>query len=108
MHGAHGCNRGADAKVSLKQTAISKQPYVRAIHAYCSYHDVMIHIPVPLRHQLSLFAHISKITWKLHQNERHIAGTVSDPKTGDLRPFDMDDAVHKDAFQVVNSLWDIV
>lgn len=34
------------------------------------------------RHQLSLFAHISKITWRLDRDDR-IAGTISDSKNGE-------------------------
>ncbi len=60
-----------------------------------------------LRHQLSLFAHISKITWRLDK-EDCIAGTVSDPKSGDLRPFDLADSGNKSTFEVVNSLWAVV
>lgn len=55
------------------------------------------------RHQLSLFAHISKVTWRLDVEDR-IAGTVSDNKTGDLRPFDIDPR-SLDTYSVVNSLW---
>lgn len=36
--------------------------------------------------------------------EDRIAGTVSDNKTGDLRPFDIDPR-SLDTYSVVNSLW---
>ena len=62
----------------------------------------------PRRHQLSLFAHISKITWRLDQGEERIAGTVSDPKSGDLRPFDLPDAKGRDSYDLVNGLWELM
>jgi kinetochore protein Spc24 len=59
------------------------------------------------RHQLSLFAHISKITWKLDK-EDSIAGTVSDQKNGDLRHFDVPDTQALSQFELVNKLWQVL
>ncbi|KAG1654570.1 hypothetical protein FOA52_009011 [Chlamydomonas sp. UWO 241] len=56
-----------------------------------------------LRYQLSLYAHISRINWRFDRDDR-VAGSVSDPKGGDLRPFDMDPS-SMDASAVVNQLW---
>ncbi|GAX83510.1 hypothetical protein CEUSTIGMA_g10935.t1 [Chlamydomonas eustigma] len=60
-----------------------------------------------LRHQLSLFAHISKITWKLDREES-VAGTVSDQKSGDLRPFDVPDSQSLSQYELVNKLWQVL
>ncbi|KAF5843003.1 hypothetical protein DUNSADRAFT_3132 [Dunaliella salina] len=59
-----------------------------------------------LRHQLSLFAHISKVMWKLDQEDR-IAGTVSDPKRGDIIRIDLDPSAMTH-FEAVNKLWGII
>eukprot|EP00798_Chlamydomonas_sp_ICE-L_P002217 gene2217-33777_t len=57
-----------------------------------------------LRNQLALFAHISKVTWRLDQESR-IAGTVSDPDSGDLRSFNMDPTSMSE-FDRVNKMWE--
>lgn len=54
------------------------------------------------RHQLSLYAHVSKITWQFEQRDR-VAGTVSSP----LRAFDFDPAATPD-FEITNTLWDLM
>ncbi|KAL4857281.1 hypothetical protein ACK3TF_002572 [Chlorella vulgaris] len=54
------------------------------------------------RHQLSLYAHVSKITWLFEQRSR-VAGTVSNP----LRTFDFDPAANSD-FEVTNALWELM
>ena len=64
------------------------------------------HAPLRRRHQLSLFAHISKVTWRLDVEER-IAGTVSDPSTGDIRAIDLDPA-RLTEFQRVSSMWELL
>jgi kinetochore protein Spc24 len=43
------------------------------------------------RHLLSLYAHVSQISWHLDRPGR-VAGDVSDPAAGDVRPFDLDPA----------------
>jgi kinetochore protein Spc24, animal type len=58
------------------------------------------------RHELSLYAHISKIVWKFNQSDR-IAGMVSDKAHGDIRSFDYDITQLPPA-EVVNKLWDII
>lgn len=44
---------------------------------------------LPPRHHLSLYAHISKITWQFDARNR-VAGVVSDPDAADARPFSFD------------------
>lgn len=56
----------------------------------------------PRRHQLSLYAHVSRITWQFERPAR-VAGTVSNP----LRAFDYDPAATPN-FDIVNSLWDLM
>ena len=59
--------------------------------------------PAPMcRHQLSLYAHVSKITWQFDQPSR-VAGTVSNP----LRAFDFDPQATSD-FDITNALWDLL
>lgn len=59
-----------------------------------------------LRHQLSLYAHISKVTWRL-DHEDTVAGTVSDPKSGDIRLFNFDTS-STPKFELVNALWELL
>ena len=59
--------------------------------------------PPARRHQLSLYAHISKITWHFDRADR-VAGTVSNPSTGDMRKFELDPQ-ELGEFGVVNALW---
>ena len=54
------------------------------------------------RHQLSLYAHVSKITWQFDAPAR-VAGTVANP----LRAFDFDPAATPN-FDIVNALWDLM
>lgn len=56
------------------------------------------------RHQLSLYAHVSKITWQFDRPNR-VAGTVSTPSQ--LCPFDFDPAAMPD-FDIVNQLWEMM
>lgn len=58
----------------------------------------------PRRHQLSLYAHVSKITWHFDRPNR-VAGTVSTPSQ--LCPFDFDPAATPD-FDIVNQLWEMM
>ena len=58
----------------------------------------------PRRHQLSLYAHVSKITWQFDRPNR-VAGTVSTPSQ--LCPFDFDPAAMPD-FDIVNQLWEMM
>jgi kinetochore protein Spc24 len=60
--------------------------------------------PPRCRHQLSLFAHVSKINWDLDLKDR-VAGTMSDTRGGDIRPFCLDPATTSQ-FDIVNQLWD--
>jgi kinetochore protein Spc24 len=54
------------------------------------------------RHQLSLYAHVSKITWQFEAPAR-VAGTVSNP----LRAFDFDPQATPN-FEIVNTLWELM
>jgi len=58
------------------------------------------------RHQLSLYAHISKMSWHF-EKESTVAGIVSDPKTGDIRQFEFNPRTLSH-FDIVNRLWDLV
>lgn len=58
------------------------------------------------RHQLSLYAHISKVTWRLDQEDT-VAGTVSDPKSSDIRLFNFDTSATP-KFELVNALWELL
>jgi hypothetical protein len=58
------------------------------------------------RHELSLYAHISKVTWQFDR-EDEVIGTVSDPASGDIRRFDLDPKTMSD-FEVVNKLWEVI
>lgn len=60
----------------------------------------------PARHQLSLYAHISKVAWRLEQEEAFV-GSVSDTKTGEIRTFAIDPS-HTSHFQAVNQLWELL
>ncbi|KAL6780533.1 hypothetical protein F751_1372 [Auxenochlorella protothecoides] len=55
-----------------------------------------------IRHQLSLYAHVSKISWRFDNPDR-IAGTVSDPEKADVRLFDL--APQMPRFEATNQLW---
>lgn len=72
-------------------------PCLPPANARCSAHG-------PRRHQLSLYAHVSKITWQFDRPTR-VAGTVSTPSQ--LRPFDFDPAATPD-FEIVNQLWEMM
>lgn len=58
------------------------------------------------RHALSLYTHISSITWKYDDPGRS-AGSVSDRALHDIRPFDMD-AAEAATFAGVNRLWEMI
>ena len=58
------------------------------------------------RHELSLYAHISNLTWQGH-NAKHWLGTVSDTTAGDIRIVDLaDDQLSQ--FDMINKVWDII
>lgn len=58
------------------------------------------------RHQLSLYAHISSITWQF-DNEDRVEGAVSDPVSGDIRHFDLDPKAMTQ-FEIANHLWELM
>lgn len=59
--------------------------------------------PRNLRHLLSLYAHITKITWHYERSDR-VSGTVSNPTSGDIQLFDLDPASMSET-ALVNALW---
>lgn len=58
------------------------------------------------RHLLSLFAHVSKITWDLKRIDR-IAGTIDNPNCGVFEDFDLGDGEDV-SYDTVNVLWDTI
>ncbi|PNW75267.1 hypothetical protein CHLRE_12g519850v5 [Chlamydomonas reinhardtii] len=58
------------------------------------------------KHQLSLYAHITRVTWRSDQQPL-VAGTVSDSSTGDIRLFSFDSAATS-RFELVNALWELL
>ncbi|EIE27418.1 hypothetical protein COCSUDRAFT_64220 [Coccomyxa subellipsoidea C-169] len=57
------------------------------------------------RHELSLYVHITNISWHLQNNHNRISGKVHRPATKDIRHIDIDPS-DKSQFDVVNSIWD--
>lgn len=68
--------------------------------------NLPLHAPPTRRHQLSLYAHISKITWHFDQRDR-VAGTLSSAATRDVHKFELDPQ-ELGEFEVVNRLWDMM
>uniref|UniRef100_A0A7S0V9M4 Kinetochore protein Spc24 n=1 Tax=Polytomella parva TaxID=51329 RepID=A0A7S0V9M4_9CHLO len=58
-----------------------------------------------LRHQLSLYAHITKVFWT--DEDGQVAGTISNPQVGDIKSFSLDPLKHS-KFELVNALWDMI
>lgn len=58
------------------------------------------------RHELSLYAHISKLTWQ-GRSSQHWLGAVSDSAAGDIRTIDLD-SQQLSEFEMVNRVWDII
>ena len=56
------------------------------------------------RHELSLYVHVSNISWKLQGTESRIAGTLCSPGKKDVRSIDLDPA-GKSQFDIINSIW---
>jgi hypothetical protein len=54
---------------------------------------------------VSLFAHISHISWD--KDRSRVKGTVSDPTRGNLREFDIDPSGISH-FEAVNKLWQLL
>lgn len=59
-----------------------------------------------LRSQVSLFAHISRITWQLDREDR-IMGTVADAQQSQIRKIDIDPAACT-TYEAVNQLWQLL
>ena len=59
-----------------------------------------------VRYQLSMYAHITHVTWRLEQQDA-VAGTVSDSKSGDIRTFNFDPKSVSE-FELVNALWELL
>jgi hypothetical protein len=60
---------------------------------------------LPRRHELSLYVHITNISWHLQNNHSRISGKVHRPATKDIRHIDIDPA-EKSQFDVVNLIWE--
>ena len=58
------------------------------------------------RHALSLYTHISSVTWDTQQPDR-AKGAVSDRESHDIRAFDLG-AAEATSFASVNRLWEII
>lgn len=58
------------------------------------------------RHHLSLYAHISKITWQFEARNR-VAGVVSDPDAADMRPFSFDPDLTPPV-ELTDALWNLI
>lgn len=58
------------------------------------------------RHALSLYTHISSITWK-YDDQARSAGSVSDRSLHDIRSFAVD-AAEATTFAGVNRLWEMI
>lgn len=59
------------------------------------------------RYELSLYAHISNITWQLQRSSLHVRGTVSDMVSKDIKKIDLDPAEMSE-FELVNAVWDTI
>jgi len=59
-----------------------------------------------LKHELSLYAHISKISWK-QADAGVVSGVVSKVKKGDLKGFKMN-ANDSSRYELTNALWDLM
>mmetsp|Transcript_8469 Transcript_8469/g.31283 ORF Transcript_8469/g.31283 Transcript_8469/m.31283 type:complete len:198 (-) Transcript_8469:8006-8599(-) len=59
-----------------------------------------------VKHELSLYAHVSKIIWHYEPTSR-IVGHITDPANGDVKEIDID-PTKESSFQVANQLWDLV
>jgi len=58
------------------------------------------------KHELSLYAHVSKIAWHYEHGNR-IQGLASDPAKGDAHTFDFDPA-NFSKYEIANKLWDLM
>lgn len=86
---------------TLQQEVTKVEPRLRCALAVVAEHPST---PATHRHLLSLYAHVTKITWHYERVDR-VAGTVSDPASGDIQLFDLDPASMSEA-ALVNALWD--
>lgn len=58
------------------------------------------------RHELSLYAHISNLTWQGRDASRWL-GTVSDTAAGDIRTVDITEDTMSH-FDMINRVWDSI
>ena len=56
------------------------------------------------RYELSLYAHISNITWQLERGTSCVRGTVSDLVSKDIKSISLDPATMSE-FELVNAVW---
>ena len=81
--------------------SILKQRAWVTLSAYMSSHaECLLHC----RHELSLYVHISNISWKLQNADGRIAGTICSPEYKDIRTIDLD-PTEKSQFEIINSIW---
>lgn len=59
------------------------------------------------RYKLSLYAHVSKISWVNPEDDTVVEGTISKPDGGDLRTFRLPVNSMSET-QIVNALWDML
>lgn len=87
-------------KVNIKENEISA-------HAQKKKVEELAKKEIPrTKHELSLYAHISKIAWH-YDNEDKIQGLVSDPAKGDVKTFELDPE-DLSKFEIANKLWDLM
>ena len=95
------------ASIEEERRQLSEQ--AREIRSRRSTVDAAVHDALPrTKHQLGLYAHISKISWEaaaMHEGE--VAGHVSDPKRGDVMPFAFKKGECSDV-ELANRLWDLI
>ena len=60
-----------------------------------------------VRHELGLYAHISKISWDANTDEGDVTGHASDPKRGDVVPFAFRSGECSDV-DLADKLWDLM
>ncbi len=58
------------------------------------------------RHELALYAHISKLSWQGKDLQKW-SGTVSDSAAGDIRTIDLD-SQQLSNFDMINKVWDTI
>lgn len=63
--------------------------------------------PHPFRYHLSLYSHVSHIAWDFRAPPTRVAGSVSDPVSHDIRPFDLS-AESECTVETADALWELM